>query len=58
MQIFASGHAIEQACETLPDQTLRKLFQERYLQHKKETKSNENFTTKRHLQRRFFYVCK
>jgi hypothetical protein len=36
MQIFASSHAIEQACETLPDQTLRKLFQERYLQLKSD----------------------
>jgi hypothetical protein len=36
MQIFASSHAINQACETLPDQTLRKLFQERYLQLKSD----------------------
>ena len=36
MQIYASSHAIEQACETLPDQTLRKLFQERYLQLKSD----------------------
>ena len=36
MQIYASSLAIEQACETLPDQTLRKLFQERYLQLKSD----------------------
>ena len=30
MQIFASSHAIEQACENLTDPTLRKLFCERY----------------------------
>ena len=36
MQIYASSHAIEQACETLPDQTLRKLFQERYQQLKSD----------------------
>jgi len=36
MQIYTSSHAIEQACETLPDQTLRKLFQERYLQLKSD----------------------
>ena len=36
MQIYASSHAIEQAYETLPDQTLRKLFQERYLQLKSD----------------------
>ena len=36
MQIYASSHAIEQACETLPDLTLRKLFQERYDQLKSD----------------------
>ena len=36
MQIFESSHAIEQACETLPDQTLKKLFQERYQQLKSD----------------------
>ena len=36
MQIYAGSHAIEQACETLPDQDLRKLFQERYLQLKSD----------------------
>ena len=36
MQIYASSQAIELACETLPDQTLRKLFQERYLQLKSD----------------------
>jgi hypothetical protein len=36
MQIYASSLAIEQACETLPDQSLRKLFQERYLQLKSD----------------------
>ena len=36
MQIFESNHAIEQACESLPDQTLRKLFKERYLQLKSD----------------------
>ena len=36
MQIFESSHAIEQACETLPDQSLRKLFQERYQQLKSD----------------------
>jgi hypothetical protein len=36
MQIYASSHAIEQACETLPDLTLRKLFQERYEQLKSD----------------------
>jgi hypothetical protein len=36
MQIYASSHAIEPACESLPDQTLRKLFQERYQQLKSD----------------------
>ena len=36
MQIYASSLAIEQACKTLPDQALRKLFQERYLQLKSD----------------------
>jgi hypothetical protein len=36
MQIFASSLAIAQACETLPNQTLRKLFQERYDQLKSD----------------------
>jgi hypothetical protein len=36
MQIFASSHAIEQACENLPDPTLRKLFCERYDQLKSD----------------------
>ena len=36
MQIYASSHAIEQACETLPDLNLRKLFQERYQQLKSD----------------------
>lgn len=36
MQIYASSHAIEQACQTLPDQDLRKLFCERYQQLKSD----------------------
>jgi hypothetical protein len=36
MQIFASSHVIKQACESLPDLTLRKLFQERYQQLKSD----------------------
>ncbi len=36
MQIYASSHAIEQACQSLPDSTLRKLFQERYDQLKSD----------------------
>jgi hypothetical protein len=36
MQIYASSHAIEQACQTLPDATLRKLFLERYEQLKSD----------------------
>ena len=36
MHIYASSLAIEQACKTLPDQALRKLFQERYLQLKSD----------------------
>ena len=36
MQIFASSQAIEQACESLPDLNLRKLFQERYQQLKSD----------------------
>jgi hypothetical protein len=36
MQIYASSHAIELACKTLPDLNLRKLFQERYLQLKSD----------------------
>ena len=36
MQIYASSHAIEQACQTLPDATLRNLFQERYEQFKSD----------------------
>jgi len=36
MQIYASSHAIEQACESLPNQNLRKLFQERYEQLKSD----------------------
>ena len=36
MQIYASSHAIEQACQTLSDLTLRKLFQERYDQLKSD----------------------
>jgi hypothetical protein len=42
MQIFESSHAIEQACKTLPDQTLRKLFQERYLQLKMSAIERKN----------------
>jgi hypothetical protein len=30
MQIYANSHAIEQACKTLPDQSLKMLFQQRY----------------------------
>jgi hypothetical protein len=30
MQIYANSHAIEQACKTLPDQSLKILFQQRY----------------------------
>ena len=29
MQIYANSHAIEQACKTLPDQSLKMLFQQR-----------------------------
>jgi hypothetical protein len=36
MQIYASSHAIEQACESLPDLNLRKLFQDRFLQLKSD----------------------
>jgi hypothetical protein len=36
VQIYASSQAIELACKSLPDQTLRKLFQERYLQLKSD----------------------
>jgi hypothetical protein len=36
MQIFASSQAIEQACESLTDLNLRKLFQERYEQLKSD----------------------
>ena len=36
MQIYASSHAIEQACQTLSDLTLRKLFQKRYDQLKSD----------------------
>ena len=36
MQIYAISHAIVQACQTLPDATLRKLFQERYEQLKSD----------------------
>jgi hypothetical protein len=36
MQIYASSHAIERACETLPEPNLRKLFQERYEQLKSD----------------------
>ena len=36
MQIFESSQDIEQTCETLADQDLRKLFQERYEQLKND----------------------
>ena len=36
MQIYASSHAIEQACQTLSDQNLRKLFCDRYQQLKSD----------------------
>ena len=36
MQIYASSQAIEQACQSLSDLTLRKLFQERYDQLKSD----------------------
>jgi hypothetical protein len=36
MQIYASNQAIDQACESLPDLKLRKLFQERYQQLKSD----------------------
>ena len=36
MQIYASSQVIKHACETLPDQTLRKLFKERYQQLKSD----------------------
>jgi hypothetical protein len=36
MQIYASSHAIEQACESLSDLNLRKIFQDRYEQLKSD----------------------
>jgi hypothetical protein len=36
MQIYASSHAIELACKTLPDHNLRKLFTERLQQLKSD----------------------